>query len=84
MGGLTACSDDSSTTSGSSDTVNVVASTALWADVVHDIAGDNDHDAHGHDGDAHGHESEDPHDHDADDHADNDSDLPTNPHSTLR
>ena len=43
MGGLTACSDDSSTTSGSSDTVNVVASTALWADVVHDIAGDNDH-----------------------------------------
>ena len=80
MGGLTACSDDSSTTSGSSDTVNVVASTALWADVVHDIAGDNDHDAHGHDGDAHGHESEDPHDHDADDHADNDSDLPTNPH----
>ena len=43
MGGLTACSDDSSTTSGSSDTVDVVASTALWADVVHDIAGDNDH-----------------------------------------
>ncbi|MBY0791096.1 zinc ABC transporter substrate-binding protein [Corynebacterium pseudokroppenstedtii] len=43
MGGLTACSDDSSPTSGSSDTVNVVASTALWADVVHDIAEDNDH-----------------------------------------
>lgn len=43
MGGLTACSDDSSTTSGSSDTVNVVASTALWADVVHDIAGDSGH-----------------------------------------